>query len=140
MASIRKEIVVEAPAGKVWDAVRDVGAVHTRLARGMVRDTRVDGDSRFVTFANGETVRERIVDVDDRSRRLAYAVVGWRTTHHHASFEVVPDGDSRSRVIWIADLLPDELASLVDGLMEQGSAAIKATLEAGMPVGERSPG
>lgn len=137
MASIRKEIAVEAPADRVWDAIRDVGAVHTRLAHGMVRDTRLDGDSRLVTFANGETVRERIVDIDDRSRRLAYAVVGWRTTHHHASFEVVTDGESRSRVIWVADLLPDELAGLVDGLMEQGSAAIKATLEATVPAGDQ---
>jgi carbon monoxide dehydrogenase subunit G len=140
MASIRKEIAVEAPADRVWDAIRDVGAVHTRLARGMVADTRLDGDSRLVTFANGETVRERIVDIDDRSRRLAYAVVGWRTTHHHASFEVVTDGVSRSRVIWVADLLPDELAGLVDGLMEQGSAAIKATLEAAVPAGDPSQG
>ena len=60
-------------------------------------------------------------------------MVGWRTTHHHASFEVVANGESRSRVIWVADFLPDELADFVDGLMEQGSAAIKATLEAGMP-------
>lgn len=140
MASIRKEIAVEAPADRVWDAIRDVGAVHTRLARGMVADTRLDGDSRLVTFANGETVRERIVDIDDRSRRLAYAVVGWRTTHHHASFEVVTDGVSRSRVIWVADLLPDELAGLVDRLMEQGSAAIKATLEAAVPAGDPSQG
>jgi carbon monoxide dehydrogenase subunit G len=140
MASIRKEIAVEAPADRVWEAIRDVGAVHTRLARGMVADTRLDGDSRLVTFANGETVRERIVDIDDRSRRLAYAVVGWRTTHHHASFEVVTDGESRSRVIWVADLLPDELAGLVDGLMEQGSAAIKATLEAAVPAGDPSQG
>jgi hypothetical protein len=138
MASIRKEIAVEAPADQVWDAIRDVGAVHTRLARGMVRDTRLDGDSRLVTFANGETVRERIVDIDDRSRRLAYAVVGWRTTHYHASFEVIADGESRSRVIWVVDLLPDELAGLVDGLMEQGSAAIKVTLEAAVPAGDPS--
>jgi carbon monoxide dehydrogenase subunit G len=129
MASIRKEFAVDAPAERIWEAIRDVGAVHTRLARGMVRDAYLDGDCRIVTFANGEVVRERIVGIDDRSRRLAYAVVGWRTTHHNASFEVVNDGDSRSRVIWTTDLLPDELAELVEGLMEQGSAAIKRTLE-----------
>ena len=130
MASIRKEFAVEAPAERVWDAIRDVGAVHSRLARGMVRDTRLDGDSRVVTFANGEVVRERIVGIDEHARRLAYAVVGWRTTHHNASFEVVRNGDSGSRVIWTTDLLPDELTPLVEGLMEQGSAAIKQTLEA----------
>jgi len=129
MASIRKEFTVDAPATQIWEAIRDVGAVHTRLARDMVRDTRVEGDCRIVTFANGEVVRERIVGIDDRSRRLAYAAVGWRTTHHNASFEVVDDGESRSRVIWITDLLPDGLAELVEGLLEQGSTAIKRTVE-----------
>ena len=130
MASIHKEIVLDAPPERVWAAIRDVGAVHTRLAKQFVLDTRLDGDSRLVTFANGEVVRERIVDIDDRARRLAYAVVDWRTTHHNASFQVVPDGDARCRLVWITDLLPDTLAELVDGLMEQGCAAMKRTLEA----------
>jgi len=130
MASIRKEIVVNTPPEQAWAALRDVGAVHTRLARQFVLDTQLDGDSRLVTFANGEVVRERIVDVDDRARRLAYAVVEWRTTHHNASFQVVADGDGRSRIVWITDLLPDSLADLVGGFIEQGSVAIKRTLEA----------
>jgi hypothetical protein len=133
MASIRKDIVVDVPAENVWAAVRDVGAVHTRLAQQMVVDTKLEGDSRVVTFANGETVRERIVTVDDTSRRLVYAVVGWRTTHHNASFEVVEESDGRSRLIWTTDLLPDTLADMVGGLVEQGSEAIKQTLTAANP-------
>jgi hypothetical protein len=129
MASIRKEIPIDASTDHAWAAIRDVGAVHTRLARELVVDTRLEGDSRVVTFANGEVVRERIVDIDDRGRRLAYTVVEWRTTHHNASFQVLPDGDSRCRLVWITDLLPDTLAELVDGLMEQGCTAIKRTLE-----------
>jgi len=130
MASIRKELIVNAPAEHVWAALRDIGQVHTRLAQQFVIDTKLDGDSRLVTFANGEVVRERIIDIDDRARRLAYAVVNWRTTHHNASFQVVPDGDGRSRLTWITDLLPDSLAELVGGFVEQGSVAIKQTLEA----------
>ena len=133
MASIRKEMMVNAPADHVWAAVRDVGAVHTRLARQMVLDTKLDGDSRLVTFANGEVVRERIVDIDDKARRLAYAAVDWRTTHHNASFQVVPDGDGRCRLVWITDLLPDSIADVVRGYVEQGSLAIKRTLESGRP-------
>jgi uncharacterized protein YndB with AHSA1/START domain len=129
MASIRKELVIDVPAEHVWRAIRDVGAVHTRLAQQFVVDTRLERDSRVVTFANGEVVRERIVDIDDRTRRLAYAAVEWRTTHHNASFQVVPDGDLRCRVVWITDLLPDTLADLVEGFMDQGAAAIKRTLE-----------
>ena len=130
MASIRKEIEIDAPAEQVWAAIRDIGAVHTRLAQEFVVDTKLDGDSRLVTFANGEVVRERIVDVDDRARRLAYAVVEWRTTHHNASFQVIPDGRERCRLVWITDLLPNTLAELVGGFIEQGSTAIKRTLEA----------
>ena len=129
MASIRKELIVDAPADHVWAALRDIGQVHTRLAREFVIDTRLDGDSRLVTFANGEVVRERIVDIDDRARRLAYAVVDWRTTRHNASFQVTPDGDGRSRLTWITDLLPDSLADLVGGFVDQGCVAIKRTLE-----------
>ena len=69
MASIRKEIFTTARAHKVWDAIRDVGALHTRLVPGFVVDTRLEEGARVVTFGNGVTVREPIVDIDDRSRR-----------------------------------------------------------------------
>ena len=128
MASIHKELEINAPAEDVWDAIRDVGAVYTRLARQFVIDTQLDGDSRLVTFANGEVVRERIVTMDDHARRLVYAVVDWRTTHHNASFQVVP-GDTGCRLVWITDLLPDSLAALVNGFVEQGCVAIRQTLE-----------
>ena len=129
MASIHKEILIDAPPEHIWDAIRDVGAIHTRLAKEFVLDTRLEGDSRVVTFAGGATVRERIVDVDDRARRLAYTAVEWRATHHNASIQVCAAGDQRSRVVWIADLLPDSLADLVSGMMDQGGAAMKRTLE-----------
>jgi hypothetical protein len=129
MASIHRELLIEASPEHVWAAIRDVGAVHTRLASGMVLDTRLDGDARLVTFANGEVVRERIVTIDDRARRLAYAVADWRTTHHNASFQVFPEGNGRCRLVWITDLLPDTLAGLVEGFVDQGCAAIKKTLE-----------
>jgi activator of HSP90 ATPase len=133
VASIHKEMALDAPADRVWDAIRDVGAVHTRLAAQFVLDTRLEKDSRLVTFANGEVVRELIVDIDDRARRLAYAVVEWRTTHHNASFQVMAEANDRCRLVWITDLLPDALAPLVEGFMDQGCTAMKRTLE-GQPV------
>jgi hypothetical protein len=129
MASIRKEFTVTARPDDVWNAIRDLGAIHSRLARGFVTDTRLEGDSRVVTFANGAVVRELIVDVDDRVRRLAYAVVEWQTTHQNASLQVFADGDG-SRIVWITDLLPNKLADMVSGFMEQGVAAMRRTLDA----------
>jgi carbon monoxide dehydrogenase subunit G len=130
MASIRKEIAIAARPDDIWDAVRDVGAVHRRLAPGFVVDTRMDGDARIVTFGNGLVARELIVDIGEEARRLTWSVVGGRMTHHNASLQVFPDGDSRSRVVWIADLLPNDLTGTVAGMIEQGMAAMKRTLEA----------
>ncbi len=124
MASIRLEIPLEAPAAQVWARLRDVGAA-SALFPGVLVASRLEGESRIVQFANGMTVRELIVDVDEASQRVAYAVVEWEAKHHHASMQVIADGDVRSRLVWIADLLPDALAPAVRGLMEQGAAAIR---------------
>ena len=129
MASIHKEIRIHARPEKVWDAVRDVGAMHTRLAPGFVVDTRLEADARVVTFANGMVARELIVDIDGDARRLVWAVVGGRLTHHNASMQIFADGAEHSRAVWIADLLPHELAADIGAMMEQGMGVIKQTLE-----------
>jgi carbon monoxide dehydrogenase subunit G len=129
MASIRREVSVTAGPAVVWDAIRDVGAVHERLAPGFVVDTKLEEGARLVTFGNGVVARELIVDVDDEARRLAWAVVGGRMTHHNASLQVFADGEGRSRVVWIADLLPNELAGYIAGMIEQGMAVMTKTLE-----------
>jgi len=130
MASIRKEIVIDTPPEKVWGAIRDVGALHERLVPGFVVDTRLEEGARVVTFGNGVVARELIVDLDDAARRLVWAVVGSsRLTHHNASVQVLPEADRRSRVVWIADVLPNEIAGYMAGLLDQGLAVMKKTLE-----------
>ena len=127
MASIRNEIPLDARAEDVWDAVRDIGALHSRLVPGFVVDTKLEPDARIVTFANGMVVRELIVDLDDKARRLVWSAVGGRLRHHNASAQVFAEGDARSRLVWIADLLPDELAGDIRGMIEQGALAMQKT-------------
>ncbi|MFL5496805.1 MAG: SRPBCC family protein [Gemmatimonadales bacterium] len=129
MASIYREVRIQADPETVWDALRDVGAIHQRLAPGFVTDVSLEEGARVVTFGNGLVARELIVDVDDEARRLVWSVVGGRMTHHNASAQVVPDGEGRSRFVWIADLLPHELAPSIAAMMDQGLAVIKRTLE-----------
>ena len=128
MASIHREVLIAADPESVWDAVRDVGAPHVRLAPGFVVDTTLEDGARIVAFANGVVARELIVDLDDKARRLVWAVVGGRMTHHNASMQVFTDG-AGSRVVWIADLLPNELAGYIAGMIEQGLGLMKKTLE-----------
>jgi hypothetical protein len=128
MSSIHKDIPIDAHPDDVWDAVRDFGAVHRRLAPGFVTDARLDGDARILTFANGTVARELLIDCDDARRRLAYAIVGERVKHYSASIQVTADGEARSRMIWIVDVLPNEIATYIDGQMEQGVIAMQKTL------------
>jgi hypothetical protein len=128
-ASIQKEVVVDASPANVWGAMRDYGAVHERLARGFVVDCRLDGDARIVTFANGSVAREVLVSMDEQTRRLAYTIVGTRLTHHNASFQNFAEGDNRTRIVWIADILPNDLAPYISGQMDEGARAMKQTLE-----------
>jgi hypothetical protein len=129
MASIRREARIAARPETAWAALRDVGAIHTRLAPGFVTDTKLEEGARIVTFGNGLVVRELILDVDDESRRVAWSAISEMLTHHSASAQVFPDGASGCRFVWIADLLPDEAAPAIAAMIDQGMAAIQKTLE-----------
>ena len=129
MASIRREITVHRPAEQCWDALRDVGALHTRLVPGFVTDTRLEDGARIVTFGNGTVAKELIVDVCDETRRVVWSVVGGSFTHHNASVQVFDEGQGRTRLVWIADLLPDAIAGRISEMIEQGMRVMGATLE-----------
>jgi len=131
MASIHREVLIHADPAAVWDAVRDVGNVHTRVAPGFLTACRMESEplARVVTFANGIVARELIVDVDDAVRRLAWSVVGGRMTHHNASMQIFDAGAEGTRVVWIADLLPNDLAGAIAAMIEQGLAAMQTTLD-----------
>jgi Polyketide cyclase / dehydrase and lipid transport len=125
MASIYKDICLDARPEDVWAAVRDYGAVHQRVAPGFVTDCKLDGDSRIVTFANGNVAQERLVTLDDARMRLVYAVISERVKQHSASIQIFAEGEGRSRMVWITDVLPDEIAPYIDGQMDLGAAAMQ---------------
>ena len=128
MASIHKDIIIDARPVDVWDAVRDFGALHQRLVPGFVTDTRLNGDARIVTFANGTVARELLVDCDDARRRLVYAVVSERVKQHSASVQVTAEADGRSRLAWTVDVLPHEIAPYMDAQMDQAALAMQKKL------------
>ena len=139
MASIRKEMVTRASPADVWAAIRDVGALHTRLVPGFVVNTTLEPGARIVTFGNGMVVRELIVDLDDAARRFVWAAEGGTLTHHNGSVQVFapgdippgdsPPGDTQTKVVWIADFLPNDAAPAMNGAMAAGMDVMRATLD-----------
>jgi Polyketide cyclase / dehydrase and lipid transport len=129
MATLCKQIALDAGATHAWTALRDFGAVHTRVAPGFLTDLKMDAGDRVVTFFNGMVARERMVTRDDENCRLVYSIVEGRPTHYSAAIQVFPEGEDRSRVVWTIDLLPDELAPAVGGMMAHAAGFMKKTLE-----------
>jgi carbon monoxide dehydrogenase subunit G len=119
MATIHKEIEIELSKEFVWDAIRDVGAIHKRLVPGFVVDCKLKGDWRIVTFGNGMVVRELIVDVDDKTSRHSWSARGEPLTHHNASVQVFSEGQDKCRVVWVADLMPNEVAGGIAEMIQQ---------------------
>jgi carbon monoxide dehydrogenase subunit G len=137
MATIVREFLLDAAPEEVWDAARDVGALHTRLVPGFVVDTVLEDGARRVTFANGLVARERIVDVDDARRRIAWSVVGSaHLEHHNASLQLFADA-AGTRAVWIADVLPHTAAPAVDAMIGQGIAAMQRRFATASRVAQR---
>jgi hypothetical protein len=131
MATIRREVVIRADPETAWAALRDFGAPQERLVPGFVVSTELEGDERVVTFFNGAVAREALVAVDDDDHRLVYSVVesALGLTHHNASAQVVAEGAGAVRVIWIADVLPHEVAPTIGEMMDRGTVAMRLALE-----------
>lgn len=127
MATLRREISVANGAAPVWQKLRDFGKVHTRVAPGFLTDLEMDNGDRVLTFFNGMVARERLVTLDDDSCRLVYAVIDGQASHYNASVQVFADGDG-SRVVWTVDLLPNDIAPAIGGMMDAAAKVMKTTL------------
>lgn len=128
MATLQQEISTSAPSDQVWDAIKDIGALHTRLVPGFVLDTRLEPGARIVTFFNGVTMREIIVTLDDERRRLVWGAESPFLKHYNGSAQVFERSDL-TYVVWTADFLPDEAAATARPLMEAGAKAMKAAFD-----------
>ncbi|HTP29021.1 MAG TPA: hypothetical protein VMK12_25590 [Anaeromyxobacteraceae bacterium] len=61
MATIRLELVINTRPEEAWAALRDVGALHTRLVPGFVTGVRPEEGARVVSFGDGLVLRELIL-------------------------------------------------------------------------------
>ena len=130
MATVRTSLITPASAEAAWAVIRDVGAVHTRLAPGFVTDTRLEPGVRVVTFVNGMIIREPIVTIDDEARRLVWTAEGGWTSHYNASLQVSARTDGGATVVWVADFLPDDVKPQLMRALEAGTQAMKRSLDA----------
>ncbi|MFC9472165.1 SRPBCC family protein [Nocardia sp. NPDC056952] len=134
MASVHKEILIDADPAQVWAVISDFTDGPVRMAPGFVTDSQlVEPGVRTATFADGTVVRERLIALDEQARRIAYSVIGdtMRPTHDNASMQVFSHGDGHSRFVWIHDVQPDDLAAPMGAAIDHGLTIFKQTMESG---------
>ena len=124
MASILRKIKLAVPAHIAWKTLRDVGKAETLFSPVLI-DSSLDGDVRTVQFADGMTVKERIIVIDEENYRVAYTVLGDMFDYHAAAMQIVSVDETSSYFIWVSDFLPEAAQSVVEPLVEKGMLAVE---------------
>jgi|GEM_PF-976869 len=128
MATIYRSAELSVPASVAWDFVDRYTRSEVHAFTNCVSERQVD-DYRVVVTADGMEIWERNVTVDPEWMRAVYAIPTFPgAEHHQAEMRVVDNGNGRSTLVWITDLLPHELAEAMgpnyDQLMTDLVAAI----------------
>jgi hypothetical protein len=131
MASQIREFVVAAPPERVWAAIGDFANGPLLTSPGFYSACELEQpDVRAMTLAaDGTVVRERLIARDEDARRIVWAWIGDEVEHDNTSMTVAAEGENQSRVTWVHDTLPDELANRVIGpAMDQSVPIIQKAL------------
>jgi hypothetical protein len=120
MASVIREIIIDAPAEKVWSAIGDFANGPRKTSPGFFLDCRLDApDVRALIFADGTVARERLIARDEQARRIVWGWIAEEVVHDNTSMQVFAEGEMQSRLVWIHDTLPDELRGWLAAAMDQ---------------------
>ena len=136
MATARVDIAIETSAERECSVVRDFERGPLTMAPGHVTGCQAHRGIRTVTFADGTIARERLIGVDEQDRRIVFSIIGdtIRPEHDNAVMQVVPGGDSTCTLVWMHDVLPDDLAPTLHAAMVHATPAIQTALGALAPI------
>lgn len=117
MATIHKRFKIDAPVEQVWVKMADLSGVHALF--GMLDDAEMEGNSRICKINGGGTLKELIVSVNPDLKRLAYSIIQspFGFDFHSASWQAIEDGDGTT-FEWYTDVKPDEMAGMLDDIIE----------------------
>jgi carbon monoxide dehydrogenase subunit G len=131
MPRLNNSIAIDAAPDEVWSVLGDLSATPEWIP-GVVT-AEVIGDERLCRTADGNEIRERIVDYSTEARTLSYeqSHVPLPIERSRGTLRVVADG-TRAQVEWEADFDADEeVAMMVDGYYRQTLEALRRRVETG---------
>ncbi len=128
MARIEKSIEIDRSLDEVWAVVGDIGAISTWLTA--IGQSSFSDGVRECTMEGGGLLREQISNRDDANRRYEYEITEspMPLERHHAWMSV-NEAPSGSRVTWIAEIEPEDMAAAMEPVFEEGMQSLRAHFE-----------
>ena len=138
MARVYVSSVIDAPAAKVWEKVRDFNALARWHPR--IRESRIEngepsdkiGCVRDFRLQNGDRLREKLLGLSDYDMFCTYAILEspMPLTDYMATLRLTPISDgNRTFIEWTAEFecAAEAAAELIDGI---GSNVFQAGFDA----------
>lgn len=102
-----KSITINAPAGKVWNAVKDFNGLNT-WHPAVATDEIIEGKNnivgavRLLTLKGGGTIKEKLVGYAPAGRSFKYSIIEGvlPVSGYTSTFTVKPIGKNKSSVTW----------------------------------------
>jgi mxaD protein len=139
---VTQTIVIQAPAGKVWDAIKNFDQLNTWLPP-VAKDEIVEGQNntvgavRLLSLKDGGTVKEKLLTYNPAARTLRYRIVEsvLPVSHYTSVITVKAAGGAQSRVIWSGRFKrKNEGPSPADNENDKAATdAITGVYQAGLP-------
>ena len=104
---VSQSISIDAPAGKVWKAVKSFDALntwHPAVASDQIVEGTNDtvGAVRLLTLKGGGTIKEKLLSFDPAHRKFSYAILEGvlPVSDYTSTLSVVSAGKGKSTVTW----------------------------------------
>lgn len=129
MTDFSETIMIQRDPDAVWDLVGAPERINEWLP--FIATSRVDGDRRFCSAANGAELEERIVDRNDAARSYQYTIESSPMPIEQilATVAVAPAGTEHTLVTWHTAVEPGELAEMFAPIYREGLENLKSMLE-----------
>ena len=147
---VKKTVTIAAPADKVWDASKNFNGLntwHPALASDELQSgtNNTVGAVRLLTLKGGGTIKEKLLQFDEKGHRYRYAILEsvLPVSHYSATFVVTSLGANKTLVTWsakfkrknLSDTPPDNendktATDTIEGVFKAGLDNLKKIVEA----------
>jgi carbon monoxide dehydrogenase subunit G len=129
MATLRREIRIDVPAGEVWKVVGKPEILCLWFP-GII-SSAVEGNTRTITTGTGIPMQEEIITNDSLQRRFQYRITAALFRQHLATVDVLDLGDGTCMVVYSTEAEPAVMALVIGGATTGALEELKRQFDAG---------